>query len=76
MCWTSEMDRHTTAGLKNVFQEAEKIEYMESNYVDYPVRLCEFQKIYGRILKTVDAVYQNVTSVEECESLCLSATFR
>lgn len=30
----------------------------------------------GRILKTVDSVYQDVQTVEECRELCLNSPFR
>jgi len=33
---------------------------------------CDFKIIRGKILKTVDAVYQNVKSVEECRHICLT----
>ncbi|GFQ71758.1 uncharacterized protein TNCT_730661 [Trichonephila clavata] len=41
-----------------------------------PVRLCEFRKLNGKILKTVDAVYQDVTSLDECRQKCLSVNYR
>ncbi|GIY17275.1 uncharacterized protein CEXT_557511 [Caerostris extrusa] len=42
----------------------------------YPVRLCEFRKLNGKILKTVDAVYQDVTTLDECRQKCLSVNYR
>ena len=37
---------------------------------------CNFKPTKGRILKTVDAVYQNVTTLEECRLKCVNANFR
>lgn len=56
------MDRLTVAGL-GAFQPAEDADYLENNCVEEPGKLCEFKKINGRILKTVDSVYQEVGSV-------------
>ena len=36
-------------------------QYLENNCVDDPVKLCDFQLLENRIMKTVDSVYQ-VTS--------------
>ena len=68
------MDRHTVAGttaftvhrLKNKLfisptchsQESLGDEYLENNCVDDPVKLCDFQLLENRIMKTVDSVYQ------------------
>lgn len=41
-----------------------------------PKKLCDFKPIHGKILKTVDSVYQNVTSVEECQQRCLQDMYR
>ena len=37
---------------------------------------CNFKANKGRILKTVDSVYQNVTTLEECRLKCVTANFR
>ena len=37
---------------------------------------CNFKATKGRILKTVDSVYQNVTSLEDCRLKCVAANFR
>ena len=37
---------------------------------------CNFKATKGRILKTVDSVYQNVTTLEECRLKCVGANFR
>ncbi|KAK4326851.1 hypothetical protein Pmani_002651 [Petrolisthes manimaculis] len=69
------MDRHTAVGT-GAFRSAVNSDFLENNCVDDPVRLCEFQKMEGRILKTVDSVYQDVATLEDCKRLCLTATFR
>ena len=56
-CSLSDMDRFSVIA-RSAYQSAEGIEYFESNCVDDPVKMCDFQKTEGRILKTVDAVYQ------------------
>lgn len=74
-CATSDMDRHTAVGT-GAFRPLENSDFLENNCVDDPVRLCEFQKMEGRILKTVDSVYQDVEGLDECKRLCLTASFR
>jgi hypothetical protein len=69
------MDRLTLAG-SSVFQAADGYDYMENNCVEEPSKLCEFKKLNGRILKTVDSVYQDVGSVDECRELCLNSPYR
>ena len=51
------MDRHTIAGTGQ-FTASPDDEFMENNCVDDPVRLCDFQLLENRIMKTVDSVYQ------------------
>ncbi|XP_064072532.1 uncharacterized protein LOC113392897 [Vanessa tameamea] len=74
-CVLSNMDRITLAGT-NSFQPNEDIDYLENNCVEEPTKLCEFKKMSGRILKTVDSVYQDVQTIEECRELCLNSPFR
>lgn len=74
-CELSNMDRITLAG-SNAFQAADGYDYMENNCVEEPTKLCEFKKLGGRILKTVDSVYQDVGSVDECRELCLNSPYR
>ena len=40
------------------FKESVGEEYLENNCVDDPVKLCDFQLLENRIMKTVDSVYQ------------------
>ncbi|KAI4459504.1 hypothetical protein MML48_6g00003547 [Holotrichia oblita] len=74
-CELSSMDRITMAGT-SAFKSASGYEYMENNCIDEPTKLCEFKKLDGIILKTVDSVYQDVASIEECRDLCLNAPYR
>lgn len=74
-CELSNMDRITLAS-SNVFQPSDGYDYMENNCVEEPTKLCEFKKLNGRILKTVDSVYQDVGSVDECRELCLNSPYR
>lgn len=57
------MDRHTIAGTGQFIASPDD-EFMENNCVDDPVRLCDFQLLENRIMKTVDSVYQVKKSFE------------
>ncbi|XP_018565371.1 uncharacterized protein LOC108906544 [Anoplophora glabripennis] len=74
-CELSSMDRITLAG-SNAFQPASGFDYIENNCIEEPTKLCEFKKLNGRILKTVDSVYQDVGSLDECKELCLNSPYR
>ncbi|XP_046415572.1 uncharacterized protein LOC124299981 [Neodiprion virginianus] len=74
-CELSDMDRLTVAG-SGAFQTANGFDYLENHCVEEPMKLCEFKKLTGRILKTVDSVYQDVGSADECRELCLNSPFR
>ena len=74
-CELSDMDRLTVAGSSGL-EVANGIDYLENHCVDEPVKLCEFKKLNGRILKTVDSVYQGIETSEECRELCLNSPFR
>jgi len=74
-CALSDMDRHTTAG-GGAFQPSPGTSFVANACVDDPVRLCEFERMEGRILKTVDSVFQEVASLDDCKDLCLSAPYR
>ncbi|XP_055949587.1 uncharacterized protein LOC129983909 [Argiope bruennichi] len=78
-CFLSDKDRTSlslTSTNRYFGQSSESVDYLESNCVDDPVRLCEFRKLNGKILKTVDAVYQDVTTLDECRQKCLSVNYR
>jgi len=52
------------------------VDYLENNCIYEPNKLCEFRKIQNRILKTVDSIYQEVASLDECKQKCLNAPYR
>ena len=62
------MDRHTVAATGD-FAESVDDEYLENNCVDDPVKLCDFQLLENRIMKTVDSVYQ-VIALKEIYLVC------
>lgn len=71
-----DVDRHVVAG-STAFQPTPGTDYMERNcIVGEPRRLCIYDRVKGKILKTVDSVYQAIDSREDCEDLCNSAPFR
>ncbi|XP_069677667.1 uncharacterized protein [Periplaneta americana] len=72
-CAMSDMDRFTVSGLNSLSPE-EHIDYIESNCVSDPLKMCDFTQLAGRILKTVDSIYQDVSSVDQCRQLCLQST--
>ncbi|KAK8399758.1 hypothetical protein O3P69_003649 [Scylla paramamosain] len=37
--------------------------------------MCEFTKLRNKILKTVDAVYKDLETIEECKERCMKASF-
>lgn len=75
ICELSEMDRITLAGT-SAFQSHDGIDYIENNCAEEPNKLCEFKRLSGRILKTVDSVYQDVGSIDECRDLCINSPYR
>ena len=56
-CTLSEVDRFTS-GPGDTLTADPDFEYYESNCVSDPVRMCEFEPIRDKILKTVDVVFQ------------------
>ena len=66
-CRISDMDRHTVASSGD-FTESQDDQYLENNCVDDPVKLCDFQLLENRIMKTVDSVYQVGCRLEEEET--------
>lgn len=71
-----DQDRHTLAGSPS-FNPLEKIDYMEINCaISDPKKLCLYDEVKGKILKTVDMVYQGMASKEDCEDICNNAPFR
>lgn len=41
-----------------------------------PNKLCDFKKTKGKILKTVDSVYEDVKTENECKEKCINAPYR
>lgn len=52
------------------------VDYLENNCAEEPRKLCEFKRLDGKILKTVDSVYQEIGSVDECRDLCLNSPYK
>ncbi|XP_055850197.1 uncharacterized protein LOC129914815 [Episyrphus balteatus] len=75
LCEMSDMDRITLTGSSH-FEPYEGSDYLENNCAEEPSKLCEFKRISGKILKTVDSVYQDINSIEECRDLCLNSPYR
>ncbi|XP_054707405.1 uncharacterized protein LOC129217167 isoform X2 [Uloborus diversus] len=75
-CQLSDVDRHSVQNSKFFVPAEDGTVYLESNCVDPPVRLCEFHKVGGKILKTVDAVFRDVKTLEGCRKKCLSVNYR
>ncbi|GLG93638.1 Uncharacterized protein GBIM_00994 [Gryllus bimaculatus] len=71
-CALSDMDRFTVTGLNSLVPE-KSVDYIESNCVSDPIKMCDFSAVRGKILKTVDAVYEDVKSIEECRKLCIQS---
>ena len=60
-CALSDMDRFSVTARSAYKNDAQDVEYFETNCVDDPVKMCDFQRTEGRILKTVDAVFQVIS---------------
>jgi hypothetical protein len=69
------MDRITLGSLTSL-KATEGSDYLENNCANEPTKLCEFKRLDGRILKTVDSVLQDVETVDDCRELCLNAPFK
>ncbi|QQP54376.1 Putative LOC101887535, partial [Caligus rogercresseyi] len=67
--------RHSQAGTPG-FRPTDSTDYLEINCVSDPKKLCVYDKTKGKILKTVDSVYQAIASKEDCQDLCNNAPFR
>lgn len=65
-CSLSDMDRLSIGSLNSI-ESANGTDYMESNCINDPSKICDFKPLKGKILKTVDAVYQEVGSEADCK---------
>ncbi|KAI1289816.1 hypothetical protein HDE_09060 [Halotydeus destructor] len=86
-CILSDMDRHTLSpgpGSSSRSREEKFLlpsangttDYFESNCVQEPNKLCDFKQTKGKLLKTVDSVYQDISTVEECKEKCINSAYR
>lgn len=71
----SDIDRYSLSQT-TPFTVEDSLDFMESQCIPEPNKMCEFKKIEDRLVKTVDALQEGVGSVDECRQLCLSAPFR
>ena len=69
------MDR-LSLGTTSAIKPTPGSEYLENNCVEEPTKMCEFKKLPGKILKTVDSVFQDVANADNCRELCLNSKFR
>jgi len=75
-CNLLNVDRQVMAG-RPAFQAAQGVDLLEKNCIEPGAdRLCLYETVKGKILKTVDSVYQAIDSKEDCEDLCNNAPFR
>ena len=72
-CSLSTIDRHSSPS-PSMFHHSPGTIYLESNCADDPAGLCDFKAVRGRILKTVDSVFQDIATVGQCQSLCLTTS--
>jgi len=71
----SELDRYSVSST-SPFVANENMDYMESQCVREPKKMCDFKKINNKLLKTVDSLHEGIGSLEECRDLCINAPFR
>lgn len=62
-------------GALNSLEAENGTDYMESNCVSDPTKLCDFKSLDGKILKTVDAVYQEVATEQDCKYVQYKPSF-
>lgn len=41
-----------------------------------PKKICEFKSVKGKVLKTVDSVFPDLKTFDECQNKCLRAEYR
>ncbi|CAG2113231.1 unnamed protein product, partial [Medioppia subpectinata] len=80
-CSLSDMDRHTI-NINNELRSRKygpssgTVDYLENNCIQEPKMMCDIRPINGKILKTVDSVYETVKTIEECKEKCLNSPYR
>jgi len=72
-CSLSSIDRHSSPS-PPLFHESPGTSYLENTCVEKPAGLCDFKAVRGRILKTVDSVYQDIRDSKQCQALCTGNT--
>ncbi|XP_050435225.1 uncharacterized protein LOC126842338 [Adelges cooleyi] len=82
-CYLNDVDRFTMAGRPSMANAGRNngssadadamVDYMESNCVQEQPKMCDFAEVAGKLLKTVDAVYENVATMDRCKEICLAA---
>ena len=81
-CQLADKDRHSRPGRlgrpswRLGIAAKEGVEYLEVNCVNDSTELCLYTEVSGKLLKTVDAVYQGIASQKGCRDLCQNAPFR
>ncbi|KAK3864370.1 hypothetical protein Pcinc_029941 [Petrolisthes cinctipes] len=73
-CTLSQVDRNM-AGRKQLLTLSAATDYVEMACVPRPQKMCEFQRLRGKILKTVDAVHRDLKTTDECRERCLKSDF-
>ncbi|XP_050528281.1 uncharacterized protein LOC126898361 [Daktulosphaira vitifoliae] len=78
-CYLNDVDRFSVAGRPSLMNSGNRsslntaIDYMESNCVMEQPKMCDFSEVDGKLLKTVDAIFENVATMEKCKEICLSS---
>ncbi|RXG54144.1 hypothetical protein Avbf_05420 [Armadillidium vulgare] len=62
-------------GRRQTLRMKQTSDLIEVSCKSMPQKLCEFQPMKGKILKTVDSVYQDVEDLDQCKERCLSENF-
>lgn len=75
-CELLRADRHAlgdSAGSIDALQPDERWQHVQNACAPRPTGVCRFRKLKGRMLKTVDALFEHVTDEPSCRQLCLQS---
>ncbi|XP_060845041.1 uncharacterized protein LOC132924638 [Rhopalosiphum padi] len=73
-CYLNDVDQFTVSGRPPISnRSADVVDYMESNCVVEQPKMCDFAEVGGKLLRTVDAIYENVATADRCKEICLSS---
>lgn len=73
-CSLNDVDRFTVSGRPSINnRSANVMDYMESNCVLEQPKMCDFTEISGKLLRTVDAIFENVPTMDRCKEMCLAS---